>query len=232
MVLSMKRNLPLTAAAAWARGMGLTETESAYFQLLVRADSAATATMRRDGRLQAAALRQAHLARHPTLAQAEVLCRWYVPVILELAKSAGSDLSAEWLHARVWPEVDSDELQATLDTLRAAGIVSVQQGEVEVDPTPFSTDKELTAEMSHFGRRYHEAQLAHAATALQTMGQSDRYLGSLAVAVREQDLQQLSEALHRFQLSAIEPFRSREGADTVVQVSVQMFRRTTPPVDD
>ena len=91
---------------------------------------------------------------------------------------------------------------------------------------PISTNRQLSEELSRIGRRYHHTQLEHASAALDEQTPDTRHVGSLAVAIDSSRMGELLEALHRFQLEVVEPFRADEGADSVVQVSVQMFSRT------
>lgn len=226
MVLAGERDVPLSRATSWASALDLVDEARAYFMLLVRADSPVSLDLRRLARTQAAAVRDAQLALRPSLQQARLLGRWYVPVILELSRTEGFRLEPAWLTEKIWPEVELGELADTVDALVGLGILRVRDGVTVVDHPPISTNRQLTEELSKIGRAYHRTQLEHASVALEEQSSEVRHVASLAVAIDANRLPELRTALHRFQLEVIEPFRVSAGGDTVVQVSVQLFSRT------
>ncbi|MCB9678034.1 MAG: TIGR02147 family protein [Alphaproteobacteria bacterium] len=226
MVLAGERDLPLASAETWADALELEDDGRAYLLLLVKADSPISLDLRRQARAQAAALRDSHYALRPTLRQAQLLGRWFVPVILELVRAGRASLDPEWLAARIWPEVTADEVDETVRALREAGIVTEEDGTMRIDHRPIATNRQLSDELSRTGRQYHHVQLEHASRALDEQPPETRWVGSLAVAVDGSRIEEMQQALHRFQLEVIEPFRADAGADTVVQVSLQLFART------
>ena len=231
MVLAGERSIPLSAAGTWSEGLGLDRDERAYFSLLVRADSPLSLDLRRVANAQAAAIRKARAALKPSIRQARLLSTWYVPVILELARSSDFQLCAKWLRPRLWPEVPFDELEATCNELQQTGMVVMSGSTAKVDIRPIATERELSGELSRLGTEYHQTQLAHAGHALEQLPAERRHFGSLTVAVQADEIPALVQAIHRWQLEVIEPFREVAGGDSVVQVSVQVFERTNRQID-
>ena len=205
--------------------MGLEGTAKQYFELLVQAESPVSHELGQAAQMQAAALRAEHRAHRPTREQAALLGQWFVPVILVLARSAAFVPEGRWLASRIWPPVDEHELDLALRGLVELGILTSDGSRTAVDLSPIATNRQLSDELSRIGRAYHEHQLAHAAAALD-LDADRRHFGSLTVGIRSDRIGALAEALHRFQLEVIEPFRAGPDADAVVQVSVQMFPRT------
>jgi len=219
MVLHGERDLNLSQAKAWGRALSLNGDDLDYWETLVRCEHGETLALRRAARQQASALADFLKARRPQKSEAPLLARWYVPVILELRRCEDFQPTTDWLSTRLWPQPDPVELEEALAQLSKLGILDGTQSvatERELD------DDELTA----MARTYHRQQLAHASEALDAFSQEQRYLGSLSVAIRHDQLPQLVEALHQFQLQVIEPHRS-DDPDMVVQVNVQLFPRTS-----
>lgn len=230
MVLNGARDIPLAAARQWAKALSLPTDQARYFAALVRADSPVSGEIRQQARAQLRSARAARKARVVTLEQARLLGRWYVPVIFELSRTVGFELDAAWLCARVWPEVPRAEMEVAVRLLAELGIVRLDDdGEVIVDRRPFVTEQQLPDEFSRIGTAYHHAQLEHAGQALDTQGPATRHVASLALALERTRLPELIEALHRFQIEVVEPFRTPVNADAVVQLSVQCFVRTPEP---
>lgn len=227
MVLAGERDLPLAAIDTWVEALELQGAAEAYFKALVRADSPLSLELRRTARQQAEAIRDHERAIRPTIEQARLLGLWFVPVVLELARSNPDFvLDPGWVAGKLWPPVELDEVAPVLEALVETGILRQEEGGVRVDPRPFASDVQLSDELSRIGKRYHRDQLEHALRALDEQGAHRRWVGSIAVAVEEHRLDELREALLRFQLEVIEPFRARDctGAK-VVQVGVQLFER-------
>ena len=190
----------------------------ADWEALVRSEHGESLALRSAARAAARALADFLSARRPDPEDAALLGRWYVPVILELQRCEGFRPEVDWLMARLWPTPDTDELTRALRLLR--------EGDLLGDRRSVATERQLDDEaMARMARAYHRQQLEHASQAIDEVPSADRYLGSLSVAVRRDDLPALIEALHLFQLSVIEPHRAVD-ADLVVQVNVQLFPRT------
>ncbi len=219
MVLKGDRNIPLSQARAWGEGLGLsTPEELTYWEALVRAEHGESLALRRAARLHVRAVREFLTARRPDADAASLFGRWYAPGVMELSRQPGFDPEPAALAARLWPEGEACEVEAALTGLRDAGLLG---------PGPVATDQEIEGDLAQAARTYHAAQLDHARAAMDTFSSDERYLASLTVGIRAEDLPKLVATLHRFQLEVVEPHRS-DRADSVVQVSVQVFPRTRP----
>lgn len=225
MVLAGERDLPLAQADRWAHAVAEGQAQL-YFVALVRADSPVSLDLRRHARAEAASLRDAHRAHEASIEQQRLLGLWFVPVIVELARTSACQLEPAWLHTRIWPEVPLDQLTSALAALYELGVLSTDEhGAVNVDPRAWTTGTQLEGdEVSRIARAYHQVQLEHATRALEEQRSETRFVGSMTVAVDGTRLPDLIAALQRFQLDAVQPFRSEP--TEVVQVSFQLFARS------
>ena len=225
MILQGRRRLPLALAMPWARELGVEGDALLQFEALVRQEEGESLSARRLARQHLRALRAHRDAELLGDKQFGLLERWYVPVILELARTGALQDDATWLSERLWPEVDAPELRTALDDLFEAGALVRPPDGIQARHEAMATVREPQGDASAIAKRYHAEQLAHASDALHEFGPDERYLASLTVAIPRARLPELVEALHRVPLEVTAPFREIEGADHVVQLSVQLFPR-------
>lgn len=225
MVLAGSRGITLDTAWAWAKALTLDGEHRAYFEALVRKEHGETLALRKAARLHVRAARDHWNARRPTPGLRRLFGDWTVPVLLELAR-VGALRPSDELAATLWPPTEPEELDQTLEALEAAGALERRAGRLRAAERPLATPRDLGEEDAAFARAYHRAQLAHAEQALEELPADTRHLGSVVVAVDPARLPELRQALHRFHLEVIEPYRVVEHeAPAVVQVSVQLLPR-------
>lgn len=227
MILSERRDLSEADAEQWGRGLGLEGEDLTYWTALVRMEVGPTLTQRRAARQYARALRDFRCSSSMTKEPLGLLAHWFTTVFLEIARTTGLPSDPGEAASLVWPEVEVSEAAEVLQGLLAHGLV-VQDGERLV------TDFERLASPRYVPdpiwapalMRYHRAQLGHADRALSGLPVDQRFYGALTLCVPEGSLPELYERLHTLQLELIEPYRDQPGADTVVQVNFQLFRRS------
>jgi len=230
MIVQGRRRLPLALAMPWGRALGMEGDQLVQFEALVRQEEGESLSVRRLARQQLRSLRALRDADRVSDKQFGLLERWYVPVILELARTGQLRDDADWLATRLWPEVTADELRTALHDLFAAGVLERTGDGIEARHEALATVRRPDGDTAAIAKRYHADQLAHASDALHEFGPDERYLASLTVAVPRERLPELIEALHRVPLEVTAPFREPTGtdeavADHVVQLSVQLFPR-------
>jgi uncharacterized protein (TIGR02147 family) len=223
MVLAGERDVLPATSLAWGEGMGLRGDELTFWAALVRAEHGGSLAQRRAAKHQAAALADYASARRPSQREAELLGRWYVPVVLELQHLPDATTDPVRIAARLWPTPDLEELTATLACMAERGMF----GEPADVATEAQIDDDLLAGMA---RRHHREQLHHASLALDQFDSAERYVSSLSLAIERSRLPELVERLHHLQLELVEPFRA-DAPDQVVQLCVQLFPRTRPDAD-
>lgn len=224
MILKGQRDVSPAMSRAWGHALDLaSESELQYFDDLVLQEQANTLGQRRKARVRARVERDFARAERPPEDLADLLGRWYVPAIFELARVPGFQAHPDWIRHRLWPDVEVEEIAAALARLVEAGLLRARgSGE-----PPVATEKLVQGDRAAAARQFHAAQLEHAREAMETLPGNLRHVASVTVAIRRDDLPRLIEALHRFQLEVVEPFRAAD-PDLVVQLGAHLFPRSRP----
>lgn len=227
MVLRSTRDLALHDARSWADAMSLDDDTRRYFEALVSAEHAPSLQLRRAARLHVDATRAHHNARVVGGEAEPWIGSWVHVSVISLAHQKGFSRDPAWIAERLWPDVSLQEAEDAVTTLIDLGVlVQREDGRWGAHPEPLRTAWQIPPEQAgHAAKRLHKDELDHAALSLDTYTGERRFVASLSLPIRADQLQELIRTAQRTHLDLVEPFRT-DDPDAVVEVLLAIYPRT------
>lgn len=227
-VMRGQRNLTGANQAAFAKAMKLTEAESEFFGLLVKLGQATSDKERSEAWERIRATQRFLEARRVDGAAFECLTQWYYTAIRELAHRPGFVAEAEWVAARLRPQIDPTDAQRALDVLFEFELLARDaDGTIHVTDATVVTAPEVAGLAVH---DYHYGMLERAREAVERFEPEERLLCGSTMAVPEHLLEQVRRevlALHERVLNICDSEPAVAGR--VYQLSVALFPLSDRP---
>jgi uncharacterized protein (TIGR02147 family) len=138
--------------------------------------------------------------------------------IAELTLVGGFSSDPDWIARRLG--ITRREAESALDRLKRVGVLEARGDEVRKTQGHFRI-KDVPSEAI---RAFHQGNLAKAAVALEKQSYDSRDFSGATLAVNQADLPEIKRMIRSFRQRLNRYAESRPGADSVYQLSVQLFR--------
>jgi uncharacterized protein (TIGR02147 family) len=195
-VLSGTRGLDPQHVPMLAAAMRLDGPDTELFEALVDLETGSPRARRAAWALIAARSRQSATALPPPDGM-DLLSRWYIPVVMELARCEGFRADPEWIAHTVRPPITPEEAQEALTVLLARHMLAPDDAGNLVPTGPelwFPSDLP-PGKLSELTGRYYEAMLGAAAVALRTTRRNERRITGVMAAISEQHYERIASRL-------------------------------------
>ena len=234
-ILSGSHKLHRQRAEVFAGALRLDDEESRYFLLLVAYCDAETETAREEAWRQVAGIK-----RYRTSGDAErdliaAFSKWWVPAILELARTSDFQSDPQWIADRMFPKITVEAAQEALTVLLQLGALQVsREGRIEAGDEAFVTRHEVRGEAVNAALcEMHREMMQRAGGALTEVPPEARQYGAVTLAVPSDSVADLKREIAQFQERIVGMCHPDHAPpDCVYQLSVQFFPLTTPPTFD
>jgi len=226
LVMDGERNLTHRNIRKFAKGLGLGERESIFFENLVFYNQA------KDGDEREFFRKNLELARSQddrallTRDQHEVLANWYPLAIKELILVDRFKDQPKWVAARFDYKFTPQQARDAIDVLVRLGLLVVdsKSGYVRVTKQSMQTP-DLTK--SNAVALFHKSMLELAKDAIDSQSSDERCFSALTVAVRKKDLEAAFQKMHQFRNELDAAFSKGKPYDAVYQLNLHLFRLDT-----
>lgn len=232
LVMDGKRNLADDGIRMIAKGFRLPEEETKYFSILVRFNQAQTHE-EKDHFLQELAKNKKFIRAKPlSVAQYRLFSQWYCVAIIELLRlgDRGEVKNAQWLQARLHPNVGLREVKRAVKELKAMGLLSEgSHGDLVSKETMLSTPDEVR---SVSVANFHSEMSRMGAEAVFRDNSQEREFSALTIATSEKGFEQAKKAIREFRKKLHSILEQEEGApkSVVGHVNLQLFKLSKNPI--
>lgn len=226
LVSSGRRNLSIKSIAKFARGLGLTSEQSAYFEALVLMNQSESAPERLGYYERLLSFPQRRRIVPMEKAQLAFFRTWLAPVIYEMVSFPDFEPDPHWIAAQFSEPVSTVDIKRALAAISEAGLVEVRNGRwrqasPEVDTGDGVRDVHLYA--------YHEHALTKANDALE-LPSRERYFQVTTVAASSKALAEVKELAQKFEIEALRILQKHDAPpDEVYQFGLQLFPTVRRP---
>ncbi|MCM0605211.1 MAG: TIGR02147 family protein [Xanthomonadaceae bacterium] len=223
-ILNGKKGLSRSAAEQWAQKLGWDDTETEFFCDLVESEHARNPIKRQIAKRRAlAALEKNSNSLTLTLDAFRTISDWYPMAILELLKLNRTVHTSSWIAS----ELGITPIQVTDALERLERLELIERKDSKWIPIP---DAVLSPDgvPSTAIKSFHDQTLTKAIQALYTQSVSDRDFYTYVIPARSKDLPEIRSRVRKFITSLVTEFGNVSGADTVLNLSNQVFQLTQP----
>lgn len=229
-----KRTLGDERAEQWANRIGLLDLERSYFLALVRSEEAPTSAQRQEAFGSVQAMRSFRASQSNLELLVGLFSRWLRPIVHEMARLPEFVPEAEWVRARLGPQVALDEAKDALDWLSETGLLG-PDGQQAINAALASTQETSPGALTEALAQHHFDLLEIAREQLHHVAPMHRNYINITAAITADQQRRLREELQEFQrrLYAIaneEPEEQQH--DRVFALSIQLFPLTIIPDDE
>ncbi|HLG19815.1 MAG TPA: TIGR02147 family protein [Bdellovibrionota bacterium] len=223
LVMDGERNLTHKNIRKFAKGLGLGERETLYFENLVYFNQAKGEDERAffEKNLQLARAQDDRVIL--TRDQFEVLTSWYPLAIKEAALLKDFQTKPKWIASRFDYRFTPQQAKEAVDLLARLGLVEVHPTTGVVTVTTQSMQTPDIAK-SDAAVAFHKNMIDLAKEAVDGQTSDQRCLSALTVAVRKKDLAEAFRKIHEFRNQMDEYFSKGKPYDAVYQLNLQLFR--------
>ncbi len=207
------------------RGLRLGTEEEKYFRLLVQKENAKTAAERSDAESRLDLLRPTKEQSQVDAEKFHLVSDWIHMAILEMTELKDFRDDAAWIAKRLGaPKKAVDE---ALSRLLQLGLLARADGRLG------KTNEHLTTPCSRASeavREHHKQVLALAARAVDEQTVQERIFNSSAFTIDRTRLDEAKELILKFRADMAK-LLEKKGGDETYELSVQLFRLTTPETE-
>ncbi len=230
LVVQRKRNLSPTNVEGFTRALGLTGDEARFFSRLVQLDQAATQAEQNEAWGYISASRRFREARQLEGAGFEIISRWYVSAIHELARRDDFEPDPAWIARSLRPKITVAQARRGLELLTDVGMLQEGPGG-RVSPRDVSlvTPHEVAGLAA---RNYHDGMLELARGSIAAFPREQRHLCAVTVCIPRSLVPKLKREFDAFQERLLDLCDGAEDApEQVYQAQLALFPLSAPPGD-
>ncbi len=229
LVMDGRRNLSTEMAERFATACGMRGEAARYFCSLVSFNQSKSSEDRSRHYAKLLAFRRYREAHRLDVAHAEYHSRWYLPAVRELAGLEGFQDDPGWIANTLVPAITPGEAKEALEILEELGLlVRDGEGALRRRDAVVSTGPEMRR--LHIAR-YHRTMLQRAADSIDLFPSEERDISAVTLLLRKSALGRLKARLQELRRELLETSEEEDDPDIVVQVNLQMFPLSRPPVE-
>lgn len=236
LVIAGKRDLTPHTIVGFARALGLSADEGAYFENLVYFNQAKTPQAKIDylRRLSACSAKgsagkgaggQAELLE----SQVQYLSNWYLVAIRELVGLPGFSEDPAWITAALRNRVGRREAREAIQHLLRLGLIRRDEASGRLELSEPNV-KISTGRLGPVVQLFHLQMLEQARQALTDLPYPERHASGVTLSVRKELLPEVVREIDAFRDRLMKLFSRNTGEeDTVLQICLQAFPLTQAP---
>lgn len=224
-VMDGKRNLTEASTAQFARGLGLTDADTAFFGALVRFNQAVDPGMKQQCLEEMRRLRRKIPIAVVPLDAYDYYSKWYLPVLRELAPTR--DWNGDWpaLARRVRPRIRPLEAREGIDLLLKLGMLQRQGARwIQADPV-IGTGGEVGSLAVRAGNREFARK---GLESIDELPPAERDVSTLVVGLPKSAHTLVQQEIREFKERLIRLAQDHPDSDEVFAVNVQFFPLSQP----
>ncbi len=221
-VVQGKRPLRFEAAKKFAKGMGLSKSETEFFLILVEYQQAEDGDQKLRLHQRLLGFKSFREAHPLSQAQFEYYTRWYYPVIREMVGLKNFKESAAWIASRLRPAIHPEDVTRALERLQILGLLGRNDKGRLVQTNPRVATTNLVT--SHLVAQFHREMLKIAQESLKSFTSDEREISGITLALDQTRQAQLKEKLRGFLAEVFSEFGEPTDLDEqVFQLNLQFF---------
>jgi uncharacterized protein (TIGR02147 family) len=226
------KNLSRVSAMKFAQGMGLTKSESDYFENLVFFNQAGNVNERNHyfERLQSVRpmTPEASIAKKIADHQYEFYSTWYgsaIRSIIDMFPEKSQDYS--WIGRNLHPRVSTVIVRQTIKTMVELGLLEQTHTGLKVTDKTITTGREAkNLAIAHF----HTEMMQLAQKALSELPSEKRHVTGLTLGISSKIYKQICEDVFALQEKILKLAESDNDADSVYQINFHLFPLSNVPI--
>ncbi len=222
------KNLTVESANQIAKGIGLSKTEREYFENMVAFTQARTATSK-DIHFQRmlAQKRRLKIARL-TEEQYDYYTKWYHPAIRSLVSKIPWGEDYTYLAENLIPPIPAKDAKASVQMLLKLGLISKQEDGSWSQTAPIVSTGDEVASL-HVAN-YHREVSRLAEDVYDRFPKEERDISAMTIGIQAKDAERIKLRIQEFRKEILEIARLSDDADRVMQLNIQFFPLSQPPV--
>ncbi len=219
-----KRNLSKKTLVKLAGGLGFSRDQTQYFENLVFFNQAKGLDEKNFYYEKLLRFPGKSTFRALETSQLQIFRRWYNIVIREMLHLKDFRNNPAWIADRILAPVESYEVEESLTSLLASGIIKKTANGYKPSDPDITTEDEVK---SFLVKSYHAQMLKLAAWAQDEVPAKERDISSVCFAIKESELPNLKKQLQLIR-KELRNFAAKDGeGERIVQVNMQLFPLTS-----
>lgn len=223
LIVSGKRTLTSTRAAALGKALGVSDREMPYYQKLIQFNQAKDGTEKENFLNELMSHRGRSLEANLNMQAYQVLEEWHGLAIRELARMPNFDPNPQALSARFRGLLSPIQARRAVKLLIEANLLTVDEdGNIRATSVALRTTDEINSVAI---RRYHKSCLDLGKRIIETEPLNEREFGSVNLVLRHEDIPKVKDLIKNLRenvLALAQEIPTNESA--VAQINIQMFQ--------
>jgi uncharacterized protein (TIGR02147 family) len=224
LVMDGKRNLARNGIRRVAKGFKLSEPEFRYFKTLILFNQAKDHEDKEKHFREICDFRKFLTAKPLTLAQYNLLSRWYYVAILELVRiETPGKKDVAWIQARLHPEVGLREVKKAVQEMKEINLLAEDAGGFRRQDAMLATDD---AVRSLSAINFHVQMCEMAARAVTKERAKDREFSALTIVASDETFKRIKKEIQDFRkkLHSLLEQETSGRRNIVSQINLQLFK--------